>query len=69
MSYQANKMPRILNSELFQIDNTFYNNISPLKKFSYLNNEKNKNNYKKYYNDVYLNNNNNNSSKNLSLYN
>lgn len=65
----VNKMPRILNSELFQIDNTFYNNISPLKKFSYLNNEKNKNNYKKYYNDVYLNNNNNNSSKNLSLYN
>jgi len=52
----SNKRPRVLNSELFQFDNKYYNDISPITKFMYLNNEKNKKNFKIYnnYNSIFL---------------
>ena len=54
----SNKMPRILTSELFQFDSKYYNDISPIKIFANLNNQKNKkifnyNNYNEYFNDNY----------------
>ncbi len=57
----ANKAPRILNSELFKFDKKYYNDISPLKKYMYLN-KKSKNYFKSFYNIEY--NNNSSSSKN-----
>lgn len=36
------KLPRTLTSELYQFDYQYYNDISPITKFIYLNNEKNK---------------------------
>lgn len=54
----SNKIPRVLTSELLQFDTKYYNDISPIKKFTNLNKSKNKNNLKyNNYNSFYNNDN------------
>lgn len=50
-----NKVPRILTSELFQIDNKNFNDISPISKFVHLNTGKNQNEFKQNYFNFYSN--------------
>lgn len=50
-----NKIPRLLTSELFQIDNKYCNDISPISKFVYLNTGKNQSEFKQNYFNFYSN--------------
>ena len=51
----VNKIPRILTSELFQIDNKLYNDIAPIAKFVHLNTGKNQYEFKQNYFNFYSN--------------
>ena len=73
----VNKAPKILTSELFQIDNKFCNDIAPIEKFVHLNTGQNQYEFKQNYFNFYSNrvnngnsrfNENANSSKYLSYY-
>ena len=68
----SNKIPNVLNSDLYKFDNKYYNDISPLTKYINFNNEKSKKKSFKYFtsNNSYISNFNNdyNTSKYVSYY-